>query len=206
MPTASVLLVRLRRSARRFAILGSVEPRKRHAVVLDAFERLWSAGRDYELVVMGAPGWEQPDVIERLRALTQTRRVRWIERPADKDIASALAESSALLYVPHAEGYGLPPLEALAVGCPVIVPVDLPSLEGLGDSGQIRLRSVTAEAVASAVEKLAAQDSNAEYRRAISKLRLPTWREFAADIEHWIARVLSTERSPAASQRVATVP
>lgn len=175
-----------------FAIHGSVEPRKRHAVVIEAFERLWAAGRDYGLIVMGAPGWGQPEVIGRLRELAQTTRVHWMEKPGDNEIARVLASSTALVYTPHAEGYGLPPLEALAVGCPVIVPADLPSLENLPAAGQIRLTHVTPGAVARAVEMLATPESNAEYRRAISNLNLPTWRQFAIRLEEWIAKILWT--------------
>jgi glycosyltransferase involved in cell wall biosynthesis len=177
-----------------FAIHGSVEPRKRHAVVIEAFERLWAAGRDYGLVVMGAPGWGQPRVIERIRELAQTPRVQWLEKPGDDDIARVLAGSAALVYTPHAEGYGLPPLEALAAGCPVIVSADLPSLEGLAPAGQVRLSTVSADRIASAVEMLAAPDANARFRREISELDLPRWNRFTSSVEHWLAETISPGR------------
>jgi glycosyltransferase involved in cell wall biosynthesis len=92
-----------------------------------------------------------------------------------------------MVFVSDAEGCGLPPLEALFAGCPVIVSDNLPALEGLSESGQIRLAEVTVENVRVAVETLADPSHNARYRLAISALQLPTWKQFARTIEGWIA-------------------
>ena len=177
-----------------FTVLGTVEPRKRHRLVFDAFEGLWDAGFEYRLVVAGAPGWERFGEISRLRRLHETGRATWIESPRDDDLARAVAGSSAVLYVPEDEGYGLPPVEALAAGCPVILPADLPSLEDLPDLGQIRLESVTAGTIATAVETLASPAANAQHRRAIESLELPTWAQFADRLERWITRSLASDR------------
>jgi glycosyltransferase involved in cell wall biosynthesis len=173
-----------------FAVLGTVEPRKRHRLVLEAFERLWGDGRDYRLVLLGAPGAEQPDFLDRLRKLSLTPRLEWIEHAGDDDVANALAASAAMVFVPVVEGYGLPLVESLASGCPVIVSADLPALEGLSNAGQTRLDAVTVESVASAVGALADPASNAASRRAMVDIRLPTWKQFASDIEQWISGVL----------------
>jgi glycosyltransferase involved in cell wall biosynthesis len=169
-----------------FATVGTIEPRKRHRLTLEAFERLWAMGRDYELVVLGGAGVEQGDLLVRLRELTATSRVRWIEWPDDDVVAEEIARASAMLFPSEGEGYGLPPLEALALGCPVVVAEDLPALEGLPSAGQIRLRAVTVDTLASAVETLADVGTNTAYRQAIGELQLPTWRQFAHDIAAWI--------------------
>ena len=182
-----------------FAVLGTVEPRKRHRLVVEAFEELWATGRDYQLVVLGSPGWEEPDFLTRLRLLTRTADVEWIEIASDRELATAVSRSSAVVFASHAEGYGLPPLEALAAGCPAIVSSDLPALEDLPDAGQIRLAPVTRDTVASAVEALANPASNAAARRAIEGLRLPTWKQFADDVEQWIASALERRRTVRAS-------
>jgi glycosyltransferase involved in cell wall biosynthesis len=175
-----------------FTIVGTIERRKRHLVVLNAFEQLWAAGHDYRLVVIGPPG-SDTGLIERLRKHSRTTRVTWIEMADDDEIAIALSRSSAMVFISEAEGYGLPPLEALALGCPVIVAEGLPALEGLSSAGQLRLGTVTEERIGSAVRTLADPASNAAYRRAIEDLRLPTWERFAARVEQWVASVLSNE-------------
>ena len=173
-----------------FVTIGTVEPRKRHRLMLEAFERLWGAGRDVRLVILGRAGAEEPRLIDRLRQLSATRRLTWIERPDDDIVADELSRASAMLFPSEGEGYGLPPLEALALGCPVVVVEDLPALEGLPSDGQIRLRTATVDALVSAIETLAEPTLNAARRRAIADLQLPTWQQFASDLEQWIASAL----------------
>jgi glycosyltransferase involved in cell wall biosynthesis len=175
-------------TAATFVIVGTVEPRKGHRVVLDAFERMWSDGRDYKLVVLGTPGWERSDLFERLRGHETSGRVKWRTAADDGAIARAYSQASALLFVSEYEGYGLPPLEALSSGCPVIVSEHLPALEELPPGGQIRLSDVTAESVGKAVELLADAVENRRHRDALARVRLPTWNGFVRRIERWVAR------------------
>jgi glycosyltransferase involved in cell wall biosynthesis len=174
-------------TAATFVIVGTVEPRKGHRVVLDAFERMWSDGRDYKLVVLGAPGWERSDLFERLRGHDRSGRLKWRTAVDDGEIRRAYSQASALVFVSEYEGYGLPPLEALSSGCPVIVSEHLPALERLPRGGQIRLRDVTAEHVREAVEMLADPVENRRHREAIATVRLPTWNGFVQRIERWVA-------------------
>jgi len=176
-----------------FAVLGTVEPRKRHREILDAFERLWTKGYEYDLIVIGTAGWERADVIERLRDLSHSGRVVWLERAGDEDVRAAIASSTGVIFTPRVEGYGLPAVEALWLGRPVIVSADLPAFEELPAHGQIRLEDVTAEAIAVAVRTLAEPEKNAEFRDAARSLQLPTWRQFATGLEDWLAS--SADRS-----------
>jgi glycosyltransferase involved in cell wall biosynthesis len=172
-----------------FTMLGTIEPRKRHRAVLDAFEGLWEAGCNYRLVIIGAPSREEPGLLERLAELAMTDRLDWIQRADDNVVARTLSGSSAMIFASGAEGYGIPPLEALALGCPVVVSADVPALDGLPGQGQIRLDTISADNVASAVQTLADPTKNAEYRKAAAQLQLPTWQEFATDLEDWIGAV-----------------
>ena len=179
-----------------FVAIGTVEPRKQHRLMLEAIERLWAVGRDFRFVILGRAGSEELDLINRLRRLSATPHLTWIEHPDDDIVADELSKASAMLFPSEGEGYGLPALEALSVGCPVVVVEDLPALEGLPDSGQIRLRTATVDALVTAIETLADPASNAAYREAIADLQLPTWQQFTTDLERWIASELSrTDRS-----------
>jgi glycosyltransferase involved in cell wall biosynthesis len=170
----------------RFTVLGTIEPRKRHRLVLEAFERLWATGSDYELVLVGTRGCESPDIFARLEAHERLGRLWWHERASDRMVAEMIATSTAVIFVPEAEGYGLPAVEALAAGCPVIVSDDIPSLEALPPLGQLRLGHVDAATIAAAVKNAADPRVNLQLRTDLTELSLPRWEDCVGQLERWI--------------------
>jgi glycosyltransferase involved in cell wall biosynthesis len=176
-----------------FTVVGTIEPRKRYPMVLDAFEQLWLEGHDYRLTVIGSPA-SDAGTVERLRRHSEKPRVTWLEQADDDDLATVLSRSSAMVFVSEAEGYGLPPLEALAVGCPVIVSAKLPALDALPSAGQVRLEEPSVETLVAAVQDLADPASNAAHRARLTELTLPTWEAYAAGVEEWITSVLEDDR------------
>lgn len=109
--------------ARRPALLmvGTLEPRKMHAQVLDAFERLWQRGEDATLVIVGKLGWKMGLLGERLRGHAEAgERLVWLEQADDATLARLYGGCAALLAASVAEGFGLPLIEAAQRGLPVI--------------------------------------------------------------------------------------
>ncbi len=104
-----------------FVILGTIEPRKNHALLLDLWPDL--GPNPPTLVICGSRGWRNDAVFARLDA----HPTGILERPglSDAAVAALLANARALLFPSFAEGYGLPLLEAAALGTPVICS-DLP--------------------------------------------------------------------------------
>ncbi|HSF65090.1 MAG TPA: glycosyltransferase family 1 protein [Paracoccaceae bacterium] len=120
-----------------FVALGTIEPRKNHALLLDVWDdlaRAHPAGALPDLLILGRRGWQNRDVFDRLDALRgPDARVRELPGLSDAAVGALLRGARALLFPSQAEGYGLPPLEAAALGVPVIAP-PLPVLrELLGD-------------------------------------------------------------------------
>jgi len=105
-----------------FVMLGSLEPRKNHALALRLWQRLAAGGGPMpKLVVIGQPGWD-PAIPAQLRdaAAKPGAAVLVRERCTDAELATWLAHARALLFPSFTEGYGLPLPEALAAGLPVI--------------------------------------------------------------------------------------
>ncbi len=103
-------------------MLGTIEPRKGHQVILDALDRL---GADAPTVdVVGRAGWGDPSV---LRRLADHPRVRWHRHAADEQVADLWETTGLLLQPSLGEGYGLPVVEALQRGVAVAA-ADLPVL------------------------------------------------------------------------------
>lgn len=120
-----------------FIALGTIEPRKGHALLLDVWDRLLAELGDQtpRLHVVGARGWGNEEVFRRLDFLAKNNGPV-IEHGAlsDTEMQPLLANARALLFPSQIEGFGLPVLEALQLGTPVIAN-DLPVLREIaGDS------------------------------------------------------------------------
>lgn len=118
-------------------MVGTLEPRKRHALVLDAFERWWAAGANARLVIIGKPGWNVEPLLERIRRHPESgQRLFWFDRATDADVNFAYANAARVIQASAAEGFGLPLVEAAAHGCPVLAS-DIPVFrEVAGDSAE----------------------------------------------------------------------
>lgn len=104
---------------RRYVLmLGTIEPRKNHLNALRAFEH---AGLDgIQMVIVGRPGWGHESAMEAIDRLQTKRAVIHLANVADRDIPGIVASATAMLYPSWTEGFGLPVVEALALGVPVI--------------------------------------------------------------------------------------
>jgi len=111
-----------------FVILGTIEPRKNHALLLQLWRGLIEklGDRAPKLVVIGRRGWKcEPvaDLLDRCPAL----RGHVLEKPrcSDSELSTWLRHAAALLFPSFTEGFGIPLVEALGLGVPVIAS-DLP--------------------------------------------------------------------------------
>jgi alpha-1,2-rhamnosyltransferase len=101
--------------------VGTIEPRKNHTTLLDAFEQLGDSRDDLMLVIAGRAGWETDAVVERLRhhPLLNTA-IFWPERVSDAELEQLYRKAWVVVTPSLAEGFGLPLAEALAHGCAVL--------------------------------------------------------------------------------------
>ncbi|MCF8160594.1 MAG: FkbM family methyltransferase [Polaromonas sp.] len=104
-----------------FLMVGTLEPRKGHRQVLQAFEWLWSQGSEARLVLVGKQGWLMDDFCLQLRQHPQFgQRVLWLEDAPDALLDALYSTCSCLLAASEMEGFGLPIIEAAQHGLPVI--------------------------------------------------------------------------------------
>ena len=103
-----------------FIAIGTVEPRKNYELLLDVWESFGAGPDTPRLFIVGGRGWASPDLFARLDALPPDHPVKFLSGLPDPAVAALLQNAVALLFPSHAEGFGLPVVEAAALGVPVI--------------------------------------------------------------------------------------
>ncbi len=102
-------------------VVGSHEPRKNHMAVLSAAELLWRRGESFALVFLGGNSWRGERFFERVDELrAKGRSVQTLSAPPDQLVWSYYRQAACSVFVSLHEGFGLPVVESLALGTPVI--------------------------------------------------------------------------------------
>jgi glycosyltransferase involved in cell wall biosynthesis len=157
-----------------FLSVGTVEPRKAYPVALDAFERLWAEGANCRYVIVGRPGWNTDALQKQIRGHKAAgRKLVWLDDAEDAELAALYVSARALVFPSVAEGFGMPLVEALMRGVPVIAS-DIPVFREVGGVTALYFPALDSRALAVAL------------LRALEGLPPPaaptvvTWRESAA--------------------------
>ena len=101
--------------------VGNIEPRKNILLLLKAFLMQGTSGEDLGLVFCGPAGWKNGAVFDFIRQNDLMGRIRLMHYVTEKQLCLLYNRAQALVYPSFYEGFGLPPLEAMSSGCPVIV-------------------------------------------------------------------------------------
>jgi glycosyltransferase involved in cell wall biosynthesis len=142
-----------------FLVVATIEPRKGHAQVLEAFEKLWSEGSDVHLVFAGKQGWMVEELVQRLCDLQQTEpRFHWFQDLTDVELEHAYLHAAGVIAASMGEGYGLPIVEALHYGCRVIAR-DIPVFREIAQEHAVYFGGTSRQSLADAVMGLARNPS-----------------------------------------------
>ena len=119
--------------------LGTFEPRKNLGALISAFEVLQATAvgelLKYELVLAGAPGWKCEDLLERIARSPAREKIHLVGFVKEEDKPALYALATVFVYPSLYEGFGFPPLEALATGVPVIASHSASLPEIIGEAG-----------------------------------------------------------------------
>jgi len=127
--------------------VGTIEPRKSHAQILDAMELLWAQGVKLSLCIAGKEGWMVGDLMERIRTHPELgKRLFLVEKPSDSEISVLYQGSSGLIFLSIGEGFGLPLVEAAHYGIPIVCS-DIPVFREIAGEFATYLKLDTAQSV-----------------------------------------------------------
>jgi len=134
--------------------LGTIEPRKNIPAIIRAFHQFSQKDREgYKLVVAGKKGWMFGEVFELVKNLKLEEKVIFPGYVAEGDKPLLYAGAEVFLFPSLYEGFGMPPLEAMACGVPVITSNTSSLPEVVGDAG-IQTDPMDVDAICSAVRDL----------------------------------------------------
>ncbi|HUD90496.1 glycosyltransferase family 1 protein [Sphingobium sp.] len=155
----NAFLLNTLREARTFLSVGTIEPRKGQAQLLDAFDLLWQQGSDVHLVLVGKKGWMVDELVKRFNTHPErNKRFFWFDS-ADDDMLAALYEAATCLVAPsHGEGFGLPLAEAEQFGLPVLAR-DIPVFREVAPKDTTFFTALDGEKLAIAVTDWLAEDT-----------------------------------------------
>jgi glycosyltransferase involved in cell wall biosynthesis len=121
LPTDAEATLELIRCRTSFLMVGTLEPRKGHFEIIDAFDAIWKAGLAVNLVIVGKEGWMVNSLISRLKNHPQRdRQLFWLEEASDEYLENIYDSSSCLIAASYGEGFGLPLIEAAQHGLPIL--------------------------------------------------------------------------------------
>jgi glycosyltransferase involved in cell wall biosynthesis len=134
-----------------FTSVATLEPRKGHWQMLNAFEILWSRGVDVELMLVGRQGWDVEELVGRISSHREFgERLFWLSSASDALLIEVYQRSTAVLLASEGEGFGLPLVEAAMQGKPIIAR-DLEVFREIAGDSAFFFAGLTGEELADAV-------------------------------------------------------
>lgn len=99
---------------------GTLEPRKNYDVLIKAFSKVIKEFPKYKLMIAGKKGWNYEIIFKTVKDLKLKDSVIFLDYIPERDLVMMYNLATAFAYVSLYEGFGIPPLEAMQSGCPVI--------------------------------------------------------------------------------------
>jgi len=161
--------------------VGTLEPRKNLSTVIAAFSQLPdNIRRRFPLVIAGMNGWGMERFSDNLRHMISKQEVRMLGYVAQQDLPALYSGARLFVYPSLYEGFGLPPLEAMACGVPVIASRRASLPEVVGDAGLL-VEPLDDDTIAAHMRALIDDDALHAALGEAGRLRAQTftWRKFA---------------------------
>ncbi len=174
-----------------FLMVSTIEPRKNHAYLLDAFERAWATGSTARLCIVGKIGWKCDALVERIRKHPElNRRLFMYNSLSDRSLEHAYSHATALVFPSYVEGFGLPLVEAMQRGLPAMAS-DIPVFREIGGD---YMAYFDLDDPQSLTDLVTGMEHSGKFPAALrlEQWRWLSWREASAQLVQRIERNLNT--------------
>lgn len=173
--------------------IGTLEPRKNVVALIKAFKKLQEGGiKDYVLVIAGEKGWLYKKIFEEIKSSGVEQSIRLLGVVRDEDLPLLYNCADLFVYPSLYEGFGLPPLEAMACGVPVVTSNTSSLPEVVGNAGIM----VEPHDINALTETMASVLKDKELRRRMSsdglkRSKMFTWEKMVSEVLKIYNEVLS---------------
>ena len=134
--------------------LGTLEPRKNITLIIEALYQLKLTPLfSYQLIIAGKKGWGYSKIFRLIKKLRLGKKVTFTDYVSDAEKKYLYKHADLFIYPSLYEGFGIPPLEAMAYGCPVITSNTSSLPEVVSDAG-LMINPYNVKALVSAIKKV----------------------------------------------------
>lgn len=164
-----------------FLMVGTVEPRKAYAEVLDVFNELWEEGVEINLVIVGKKGWLVDELVVKMENhVRKNVNFFWLNGVSDSVLDDIYIKSDCLIAASEGEGFGLPLIEAAQQGLPIVAR-DIPVFREVAGSDALFFSKEESNNLKSVIKKWMF-DSSYNYT-AKTSINYLTWAESAQQLK-----------------------
>lgn len=162
-----------------FLMVGTIEPRKGHVVVLKAITKLLNEGYDVNLLIIGRDGWKNEDIKRSIyKNQYYNKNILWINDGKDEELSWIYQNCSALICASLDEGYGLPIIEGAHYGIPIICS-DIPVFREVSQGYADYFKVFDSDDLAKVIESWLKADRHPDSK----KIKIFTWKEATSFFE-----------------------
>ncbi|AXI24804.1 glycosyl transferase family 1 [Methanofervidicoccus sp. A16] len=162
--------------------VGTLEPRKNIPTLIKAYYKLKKQGLPHKLVITGKKGWKYKSIFETIDKLNLQKDIIFTGYVPEEDLPALYNAADLFVYPSIYEGFGLPPLEAMACGTPVITSNTSSLPEVVGDAG-IMVDPYDVDGLSKAMYEVLTNDGLREElrKKGLERAKLFSWKECAEE-------------------------
>ena len=163
--------------------VGTVQPRKNYGRLIQALARLRAQRHDVDLVIVGGRGWLEDPIYETIRTTDMRDHVHFTGFADDADLPALYSEAVCVAVPSLYEGFGIPVLEGMACGTPVVT-ANVSSLPEVAGDAALTISPTDLDALTDALERLLTDSAlrTQLIRRGLERVKQFTWEASALQL------------------------
>lgn len=171
--------------------IGTVQPRKNYGRLIQSLAHLRSSGYDINLVIAGGRGWLEDPIYENIRTNKMEKYVHFIGFADEVDLPALYSAAYCFAFPSLYEGFGLPVLEAMACGTPVITS-NVSSLPEVAGDAAIMIDPYDVDALTHALRQLLGDQELYQtlIKKGFERAKLFTWEKSARQLREIYTQLL----------------